>query len=76
MSSAKKQSHIVTPTGMRIFTPEDWIVTVVATDGRRFKKGVQPDVSEERAISAILAMCNVEAVEVDQITIRRRRDKS
>jgi hypothetical protein len=76
MSSAEKQSHIVTPMGMRVFTPDDWIVTVVAKDGRRFKKGVQPDVPEERAISAVLNMCNVQAVEVDQITIRRRRDKS
>jgi hypothetical protein len=68
-----KADQLVTPTGVRIFSPDDWIVTVYTSDGKSFKKGVQPEAEKEEAIHAVLRTCQINPSMIKDIDIRRRR---
>lgn len=69
-----KADQLITPTGIRIFSPDDWIVTVYTSDGRTFKKGVDPSVDRDEAVNTVLRICRLHASMIEDINVRRRRD--
>ena len=69
-----KSKGIMTPYGMRVFTPDDWIVQIESHDGRTWKKGVQPDAKKDDAVRVAMLNCGIFEEDIANITIRRRRD--
>ena len=67
---------ILTPFGSRIFTMQDWVVRIKTVEGQVIWKGVQPEVSEERAVDVACRSTYLPKSMIQDVQIMRRSERS
>ena len=70
-----QQAGFQSPTGYRLFTPDDWVVRIRYHDGTVVRKGVDSKVEQDHAMRVALQAARGNEIPADA-EIRRRRDWS